>query len=487
MNFECLTNNDNKEVDVVITTVPWTDSNIPLMAPAALKPMVEKAGKTCLAIDLNAEVIRILGDKNKDNQILSFFFDERCKDSETVEFLDDLFLSAATQILSWKPKFVGISLFSYVSRASAKWLSYYLKKLNPDIKIIIGGAGCLEQFTGPADFATELIEAGFVDYHIRGDGEITLYELLTGNVNYIGINDAVWQELSNEELEELPIPDYTNYNFSLYNRPSLALQASRGCVRQCTFCDYIENWKKFKWRSAENVFNEMLTQYRLYGIRTFKFQDTLINGNQKEFQKLVTLLADYNEKNPSESFEWGSYYIFRNETSTDEYVWELIAKSGAKYLIVGIENINEDIRYAIGKKFTNQAIDFHMKQAQKHGIGLQLLFIVGYVSETQEHIDFAKNWIDTHTEFQDIVTLSFGSGLGIFPNTFLDRNKEKLDVIMIGSKPHEWENKKINNTPDKRAEWVIDLVRHSKKMRYQVSEELDNHYLLEQHLIKNAK
>ena len=57
MKFNCLANPDNEIRDVVIITVPWTDSVIPLMAPAQLKPIVESAGMTCLATDLNAEVL----------------------------------------------------------------------------------------------------------------------------------------------------------------------------------------------------------------------------------------------------------------------------------------------------------------------------------------------------------------------------------------------------------------------------------------------
>ena len=43
MKFNCLANPNNETRDVVIVTVPWTDSSLPLMAPAQLKPIVESA------------------------------------------------------------------------------------------------------------------------------------------------------------------------------------------------------------------------------------------------------------------------------------------------------------------------------------------------------------------------------------------------------------------------------------------------------------
>jgi hypothetical protein len=59
MILSCLNNTKNQTNDVVVVTVPWTDSNIPLMAPASLKPIVEKAGFSCYATDLNAEVYKL--------------------------------------------------------------------------------------------------------------------------------------------------------------------------------------------------------------------------------------------------------------------------------------------------------------------------------------------------------------------------------------------------------------------------------------------
>ena len=47
MKFDCLENSQNETVDVFLVTVPWTDSKIPLMAPAALLPIIEKAGFEC--------------------------------------------------------------------------------------------------------------------------------------------------------------------------------------------------------------------------------------------------------------------------------------------------------------------------------------------------------------------------------------------------------------------------------------------------------
>ena len=478
MKFKCLKNPGKKTVDFVITTVPWTDSSIPLMAPASLKPVIEKAGFSCLAVDVNAEVYAWTKVHPQRKLLLDFFFDERLHDETRYETYD-MFESMALQILSFKPKFVGLSLFSYVCQSSAKWLAWFIKKLDPECKILIGGAGCLYTFTGRSKFTEGLLKEGIIDYHIRGDGEHALYEFLKNNKDYVGINSLDWRQLSMDEMRLLPTPDYENYHFDVYDKQVLPLLGSRGCVRKCTFCDYIANWKKFTWRTADDIFSEMKKQYNTYGIRYFKFQDSLTNGNMIEFVKLTKLLSDYNKANPDKSFRWSGYYIFREHNSRTEYEWQLVKDSGAENLSVGIENLNQHIRYSIGKKFSDEAIDVHLEYAYKHKIQIQLLNIVGYINETEKDIDYIKKWLRSHTKYKDILHLQWGGTLGIFPNTWLEKNFKSLGVEKINSQPQGWVNRSIDSTPAKRSRWAKEITKFSKDLGYRVADDLDNHYVLE--------
>ena len=476
--WKCLENPNNEVRDVVIVTVPWTDSSMPLMAPAMLRPIVEKAGRSCLAVDLNVEIYHWTREHSEQQDLIRFFFDEFIN-STTGPILHQMLLSIAQGIVSWQPKYVGLSLFSYVCQHSAKWIAYYIKKLNPNIKILVGGPGCLAAFTGPSEYIDTMLNQKLFDYHIRGDAEHSLYELLTGNVTFHGINSLKWKELDQEELRALPMPDYSDYNLEIYDKKALPIIGSRGCVRQCKFCDYIANWKKFQWRTADDVFNEMLHQSKLYNVNTFKFQDSLTNGNQKEFRRLIELLAEYNINNPDNQFTWSGYYIFRDVTVSSESDWELLRASGATTLMVGIENINEHIRFAIGKKFTNESIDFHFEQAKKYNILLVILNIVGYVNEVEADIDAAKQWLRDHVQYKDILMLQWGGTLGIFPNTYLSEHKEDLGIKMIGNQPSLWVNESTGSNPALRARWAKELQILSKQLGYSVADNLDNHFILE--------
>ena len=482
MQFNTLANPDGVHRDMVIVSVPWCDTNFALMAPAALKPVVEKAGLSCLAVDVNGEIVAAVKKHPNQNDILRFFFENKTT-PDTEQWIFDALLDIAKQILSFTPQWVGISVLTYLGKNSMMWLAYLLKKLNPSVKIVVGGPGCLENnFVGPATFTQNLIDLGFVDYHVRGDGEHALYNLLTEHSDQTGINDESWQQLTREDLANLPIPDYDDYDFSIYEKKMLGILGSRGCVRKCKFCDYIENWKKFTWRTGQDVYEEMLIQHRKYGIKSFKFQDALTNGNLKEFTHLTTKLSEHNQQRPDDWFRWSGFYIFRDWTQNSEQEWQLLHDSGAEVLVVGIENLNEHIRYDMGKKFSNDSIDRHLKQALKHKIELVFLMIVGWHTETYHDIEFAKQWLDTHLEYKPILRITWGGSLGIFTHTYLDRNKDKLGIRMIGHTPQHWKNQ--NSDPKTRTQWVKELEQHSMDLGYDVILRMDNHYLLE--MLTNA-
>jgi radical SAM superfamily enzyme YgiQ (UPF0313 family) len=479
MEFLSLNNPHNQQRDFVFVTVPWTASNLPLMAPAVLKPVIEKAGLTCLAVDLNVEVYRSVSKHPDYDKFLKFFFDDYLHNDIRDDVLE-IFTSMAEQIVSWKPRYVGLSLLTYIGQHSAKWLGYMIKKLDPTIQIIVGGTGCLDtHFTGKSTYTTTLIDAGIFDHHIRGDAEHSLYEFLTGNHSYPGINSIEWKELEREDLVTLPIPDYSDYHLDLYNKKVLGIVGTRGCVRNCKFCDVIANWKNFRWRNGDHIFEEILYQRKRYNVSGFKFQDSLVNGNQKEYLNLITRLADYNIEHPNATIQWNGFFIFRDVTKNSEKEWELLKQSGCQRLMVGIENFNEHIRYEIGKKFSNASIDFHLKQAQKYKIRLVFMIITGYVTETRQDVDNTKIWLEEHVDYADVLTMQFGGTLGIFPNTYLEKNLGQYGAIMIGTQPQQWINPSIGSTPSVRATWAKELIEYSKSLGYRTADNLDNHLLLE--------
>jgi len=465
-------------VEIVLTSVPWTITSIPLMAVPVLKSIALQNKKSCVGLDLNALVLNWSETHPYKNKLLDFFHNGTYH-PEIENDLYDLYNEFSKVLLAHNPKIIGLSLFSYVSQISTRYICYFLKKLQPQIQIIIGGAGCFENLKGNSSFADELLNSGLIDYYIRGDGEKSFEAFLQGNYTYPGINNSNWLELSKEEIDNFPAPDYDNYDFSQYKLQAVPVLGSRGCVRRCKFCDIIEYWKKYNYRSGESIYQEMLAQNRRYSIRNFKFQDSLINGNLKEYKILIGLLAEHNKNFPENSFTWSSYFIFRPQASFNEEWWKMTADSGAQWLSVGIESLAEHVRYHMGKHFSNKDIEFSLQMAKKYNINCLMLMIVGYVTETEDDIEFAANWWRTHTEYKDILRIQLGGTLGVFPNTYLDRNQAQLNIVTFGPPYQKWNNTVTGSTPEVRVAWQKYLFKTCKDLGYNLADDIDNHYVLE--------
>jgi radical SAM superfamily enzyme YgiQ (UPF0313 family) len=471
--------------ECVFVTVPFTDTNKPLMAPAILKSIATKAGKTSVVIDLNIKFIKqleSLTSLSKKQKILDFFRTEHW-DNEISDDVFDMLKSMAENILQYQPKIVGISVFTYNCQACAKYLSWTLKKIDPTVKIVVGGSGILHQLSGPSKFVTDLKKSGAIDHYIFGDAEKVLFEYLKNNTELNGFDAYTWDQLSNQELESMPVPDYNDYEFELYEEPrALPINGSRGCVRHCDFCDIHEHWKKFSYRGGQHIFNEMLELSKKYGVNYFNFTDSLINGNLKEYRVLMKLISDYNKnKSEDDQLKWTSFFIIRPKTVFTDEDWKLTSEGGGRGLAVGIETLSDTVRKKLGKNFTNDDIDYAFRSAQKYGkIKFALLVLTGHVYETDQDHDFELQWWPKQIKYNDVIaSVNTGTPLGILKNTTLDKNFKQLGLISVGAAPEDWVNPATDNTPQKRVKWNDEIVQTVKDCGFSLSRGHDTHYILE--------
>ena len=443
--------------NILFTSVPYTDTNEPLMSPAVLKAIAQSAGYSAVAIDLNIELVNDMKSCGCSADLIEFLMHNRLKDcviSDFVNFVD----RAVDRILSYNTKFVGLSLFTLHCQVFTKWLCAALKSRCPELQIVIGGTGMKNTLVCKVNtFCEELKQLKLIDHYITGDGEAALVEFLNGNLNYPGIDSPQWQELSS--MDGYPYPDYGDYNFDLYENVNIPLCDSKGCVRNCEFCDYIEHWKKFVYRSADSVFAEMLEQIRRYNIRNFSLKNSLSNGNNREFKKLLEYIAEYNHgRNQHDQISWSGYFIVRSVSHHPEELWQLMAKSNAK-LMLGIESVIHHVRWNLGKKFTNSDIDFHLDMAKKHQVPLVLLLIVGYPTETLEDYEFTKQWfrdrVNVYGNNNPVCSINLAP-LAILDNTKLDRQSKELKLDR-GENVNIWINTETRISQEYRAEYYKEL------------------------------
>jgi radical SAM superfamily enzyme YgiQ (UPF0313 family) len=423
------------------------------MAPASLKSMVEQNGFTSVCFDLNSEIHSKILHHHQREKFLDFFYHELIHD-EIVEDLSVMINYCADRILEHNPSVVALSLFCYDCQVFAAWTAAAIRQKNPNCRILLGGPGI--RVEDKLTFVDKMLEKGYIDDFIIGDGEYALVEYLKGNLSYPGINSPIWNQ--NVDISNLPDPNFDDYNFFWYNEPSIPIVDSRGCVRKCEFCDVIEIWKEYQYTTANSTFDQMLRQYQKYNITHFDFRSSISNGNLREFKKLMSLIAEYNDgKFSSEQFSWEGSFIVRPESQHNEELWKDLSRTNAT-LFLGVESIVESVRINLGKNFTNSDLDYHLEMAQKYNIDISLLFIAGYHSETLEDFETVKQWFRDRTRYANNSIREIKmTELDILPYTKLGRNLDHYGITLSNNRYDNWTSSKTGVTVEQRKLYFEQL------------------------------
>ena len=440
---------------IVICSTPYVDTEEPIMAPGLLKSILTQNNINSKALDINIDIVNKVESHPKKQKLLDFFFSQHVH-PDVIDDINQLIDYTVDKIIVHKPHIIALSLLIYSCQIYTRWLCAKIRHKYPNIKIVIGGTG-IRNFIGTdnLEFCHQLKDLNLIDDFIVGDGDQSFLEYVKGNTGFPGINTENWKKVP--DLNDLGFPDYTDYDFKQYNHPTIPIFDSRGCIKDCEFCDVIEYWTKFQYRNADNIWNEMMHQLEQYNIKTFSFRSSLVNGNLKEFKKLMTLMSDYNKDLPrEEQISWQGYFILRNAKHHSIELWQKIKESNGT-LWVGIESVISKVRHGLGKTFEDEDIDWNLDLCQKYGIPITLLMIVAYPTETLEDFEYTKQWFRDRKKYANNsvthVNLSFA---GILPGTKLARKSDQYG-IKRGKFPSIWFNQNLKITSEVRTKYLIDL------------------------------
>lgn len=442
-------------VDVLFCAVPYVETAEPIMAPAVLKGALKDTELTVAAIDLNIEVLNKIENLPHRPEILDFFLDQTVT-ANTHGNIMDLILYCTDRIREYSPKTLGLSLLTYSCQIFTKWLLVNLRAEFPDMKIVIGGTGIKAFIADPSNtFCETMREQGLIDDYIVGDGELVIKEYFAGNREYPGINNDRWEPIP--DLNSLPWADYDDYDFTQYANAAIPMVDSRGCVRTCEFCDVIQYWKKYQYRSAESTFAEMMYQVKRHGINRISIRNSLTNGNMKEFGKLVKAMGDYNDTmTDQDKLSWMGFFIIRSAKHHTEELWHDISRSQGT-LLLGVESVLEHIRYQMGKKFLDEDLDHHLVMGQKFSVPLVLLMIISYPTETRADYEYTKQWFRDRAQYaNNSVTSLILSPASILPGTELEQKRQEYGVVS-GKYPAIWINQNLNITTAEKIQYHEEL------------------------------
>jgi anaerobic magnesium-protoporphyrin IX monomethyl ester cyclase len=471
-----------EKVDIVLASIPYTEHYAPLPAIAVLKSLAEKAGFKAQAVDLNAKYIKKIDEERHVSKIVDWFYNETYY-KETEETITKLIDDMSNDILKHKPKIVGISVFTFACQIGTKYLCIALKEKDPLIKIVLGGQGLFDNVGGEGKYIQGMEAMKLIDHYFVNDAELTFYQWLLGEKIETGMHHKDWDDTSGSSLSNMPYPNFDNHNFDQdYREPVITITSSRGCVRKCKFCSDIVRWKKFQYRPGGQIFAEMKFQMEKYKVRRFYFTDPLINGNVREFRILINLIAEFNRANPNNKISYCGSFIFRPQNQFTPDDWKVLAESNPLRLEVGIESLDEDVRFHMGKKFNQEDLNYGLEQCLKYNILIDGNMIVGYPTETQQSINNAKNWLTENKRFIPIIKFTFGGTMMLLPGTWIALNKEELGIKAWGPPHFLWSCKRTGSTPKQRILWWKEMQGHAIKQGWTAINGIENNAIIDKML-----
>jgi len=303
-------------------------------------------------------------------------------------------------VLKEKPDAVGITCLTAVYNEVMD-MSNLIKQHN--FICIIGGVH-------PTFLPYQTLVDSKADFVICGEGEKSFYELAKNNFVNNGIkgvysldnlkdeNQKIEFSEALQDLDEVPMPSWDKLLPHKYigkpagliykKTPIGYIMTSRGCPSNCTFCANPEFFRRdVRFRSIENVIEEMLELKNKYGIKEIKFIDDNLVLRKDRILKLCDLI-----KKNKINIPWACPSGLK-AICVDEEIVKAMKEAGCYNFNIGIESANAQILVNIKKQETIEHIINAINLADKYKIVCGGFFVFDLPGETKEtikeSIDFA--------------------------------------------------------------------------------------------------
>ena len=413
----------------LVITPPFLESFRPPISGALICSIAASAGHDVTAWDFNIRLFKEAG-RDRFYDMTLQFNDLKDVKTEDQQLVNDMMSGYDFEGYDY----ILISIFSDYTIRCTKLLLEHLRRKGVKAKIVLGGPGVElnRDVTVGKKFGESMLAEGLCDHYVVGEGEIALLGIFKGNFSYPGIDGSLPEQI--DDIDGLPFPDYDYYDMSDYSyldpsMPDLFIYGSRGCVRKCTFCDVVHYWPKFRYRSGKSIASELIANWEKYGVKSFFFTDSLINGSLKAFRELHETLA----RTPGlPKLNIGGFAIIRPKNQHPAELFDMMANNGYHSWSVGVEHGSDAMREAMKKKFTNDDIDWHLEQSERIGLRNHWLLMPTYIDEKlehhQEYLDSFQRW-KRYVASGTIASSTIAPMLMVLGNTPLSTEYQGMEYI----------------------------------------------------------
>ena len=205
-----------------------------------------------------------------------------------------------------RPYLIGVTLNyqEYVNEI-IKQISY-LRNHGIHLPIVVGGIF-------PTNMHKEiLLNVPEIDYVIRGEGEVPIVKLLETLLNdgeLVKVPNLTYRDKNNNivvnnrfepitRMDLIPHPSRKNIKTLVKNGRRIAIQASRGCYGDCSFCSIrqIYNLKRCRRFSPKYVIEEIDILVQKFNVRKLWFIDDIFYDKSIQSKNWICTFIDLLEK-----------------------------------------------------------------------------------------------------------------------------------------------------------------------------------------------
>jgi len=305
---------------------------------------------------------------------------------ETIEHFRHWISEVISKLAEAQPKIIGISS-SGSNRIVAREIIKGVRKMCPDIIIVVGGYDCMRHWLAP-----RLIKD--YDYIVIGEADLTIAPLITallkgkrprdlpGVLSKQDSPDRIWANGPLlKDLDSIDFPHYEWTDISLYRdyrgKHLIPIVTTRGCIwGKCRFCS--EGFVEWRERSPIQVVNE-IDWFAKQGYRNFHINDSDMNNNP------TTLLKICNEIIMRKlDINFSGQARVRKDNGPE--LFKRLRQAGCVHLRWGIDGWTNRTLRLQNKGYTMAMAETSLRNCHEAGIRTTANIVIGIPGETEEDI-----------------------------------------------------------------------------------------------------
>lgn len=291
---------------------------------------------------------------------------------------------------------LGISSMTGYQITTGMQATRMIKQRYPEMKIVWGG-------WHPSLAPEAVISVPEIDVVVRGQGECAFMDILrwiSGETRIEDIPGVTYKVDAHvfhnpdrplEDVAHLPRLPYELIDVERCLRPTeygkrtMAYVSSYGCPHRCAFCPeqkvFHRRWTAFPATRLLDDLELLISRYRIDSIAYTESNFFVSKQRVRDFCEGLSQRAI--------KVNWGNCNGRANHLlQFEDDLWELMARTGLKMILIGAESAREESLHLIKKDVPASAPYDLAKQCNKHGIKILFSFFTGLPWLRDDDVDY---------------------------------------------------------------------------------------------------